>query len=130
MRTSTLVGCLLLFATGTPCCSRGGAPGESCLRRIPVLYRRIICGLPESGGPPPPHAFLSGAGRVDRSRRDRPRFPANPSRMPGNRSALLVAGPTTQRGPGSRHHSGPSLGFEPTPIPGCCADPQPGSLLN
>ena len=60
--TSTLVGCLLLFVTGTPCCSRGGAPGESCLRRIPVLYRGIICGLSESGGPSPHHPFLSGAG--------------------------------------------------------------------
>ena len=35
----------------------------------------------------------------------------------------MVAGPSARRGPGSRHHSGPGLGFEPTPIPGCGADP-------
>ena len=71
----------------------------------------IICGLPESGGPPPHHAFLSGAGWVDRSRRRQTKIPANPSRMPGNRSASIVAGPTTRQGPWSRHHSGPRSGF-------------------
>ena len=41
----------------------------------------------------------------------------------GTGRPLLVAGPAARRGPWSRHHSGPGLGFEPTPIPGCGANP-------
>ena len=41
----------------------------------------------------------------------------------GTGRPLLVAGPVARRGPWSRRHSGPGLGFEPTPIPGCGVDP-------
>ena len=121
--TSTLVGYLLLFVTGTPCCSRGGAPGELCLRRIPVLYRRdhmAACLRAVAHRLITPSCLERGGLTVPP---ETDQIPANPSRMPGKGRPLLVAGPTTRRGPWSRHHSGSGLGFEPTPIPGCCADP-------
>ena len=80
----------------------------ACLRA--VAHRLITPSCLEAGGSTVP------AG-------DRPRFPANPSRSLGTGRPLLVAGPVARRGPWSRRHSGPGLGFEPTPIPGCGVDP-------